>query len=180
MVPNVAKARPKADEEPKPTDPKPKTPPVTKAEVERRVTEIYGLLLEGKSRTTLLQFAVKWGVSVGRIDQLIGKANKVIKAEQSQKRKEIFVRHLAWRAKLYERAFDSKDWRAALAVLDSDAKLRDLFPDNDLKELQRHSILQDALIAGLKARVEAMASEHPPETTPSATAATTAGTGTVG
>ncbi|MFO0796369.1 MAG: hypothetical protein U0804_02765 [Gemmataceae bacterium] len=69
-----------------------------------------------------------WGVSIETIRRYLRLADGRL-AEVADRRREEFVnRHLAQRRMLYARAVQQADYRAALAVLDSEAKLLDLFP----------------------------------------------------
>lgn len=51
----------------------------TKAEQIQRVSEIQGLLLQGYTRSYLLQYSAKWGIAERQVDNYIAEANINIK-----------------------------------------------------------------------------------------------------
>lgn len=103
----------------------------TEAEVSQRVEAILRLRIDGAAFADLREFAGEqgWGVSDSMLRKYIEKANKLLKERTERSRSHTLRLHRARREALYARALQAADFRTALAVLDSDAKLIGLFPD---------------------------------------------------
>ena len=65
-----------------------KYPKTEKAELSRRITEVYKLLMGSYKRVEICQYASKkeWGVDVRTVDRYIAKATKKIEEEQFESR----------------------------------------------------------------------------------------------
>jgi hypothetical protein len=61
----------------------------TDAEVERRVTDVYNLLLIGTSRAGIPQFASRWDVDARSVDMYIRRAKNQIKKQAAVQRDEV-------------------------------------------------------------------------------------------
>jgi hypothetical protein len=131
----------------------------TAAIVARRVEEVLRIRLDGAEFWDVLQYIAEkqeagegvWAVPDGEkpiaertVWWYIQRADKLL-AETFRKeagRKKLLRRHLAQRRNLYAKALNQGDVRAALAVLDSEAKLLDLYPKpedalrRDIEELK--------------------------------------------
>src|SRR5262249_10904559 len=118
----------------------PKQP--TRAQVEARVTEILRIRLEGAEiwdvreyvREREQQESSPWQLAEGQksltdsqLWRYIARADKEIAASCHASRKKLLRRHLAKRRNLYAKAVRTGDYRAALAALESEAKLQGLF-----------------------------------------------------
>ncbi len=98
------------------------------AEVQQRVEQVLPLMLDGKTFAEIVQFAADSGWNVGerQLRNYVFKANCVLSATLETNRRILLARHIAMREVLYGRAVEEKDIRAALAVLDSLAKVQGL------------------------------------------------------
>ncbi|HVS37417.1 MAG TPA: hypothetical protein VMS17_17780 [Gemmataceae bacterium] len=70
-------------------------------------------------------------LSDSQLWRYMAKADKLIAESCRAPRKKLLRRHLAQRRNLYAKAVNQGDVRAALACVDSEARLLDLFPDKD-------------------------------------------------
>jgi hypothetical protein len=61
-------------------------------------------------------------------------ADKLLDKTLEKNKQNLLNRHIGMRRALYARAMESGDWRAALAVADSEARLLALFPDRPARE----------------------------------------------
>lgn len=135
----------------------------TKAVVVRRVEEVLRIRLDGAEFWDVREYAREkeqeagsaWQLpeggkplSDGQLWRYIGMADKMIAGSCRASRKRLLRRHLAQRRNLYAKAVSQGDIRAALAVLDSEAKLTGLFEDElnrmveklaqQIEEIKRH------------------------------------------
>lgn len=94
-------------------------------------------------------------LSESQIRRYVAKANDLIGESCRARRKQLLRRHLARRRNLYAKAVSQGDIRAALACLDSEAKLLGLFDD----EVTR-------LIDQLQKDIETLKASHDPSNTP--------------
>lgn len=100
----------------------------------KRVETIVGKIVEGTRRAEICEFVmVRWGLGEAQSDRYIAEANAIILAESNKTREQAIADHLAVRQQIRKLALLSKDWRAALAAAQDEAKLRDLYPDAKLK-----------------------------------------------
>jgi hypothetical protein len=120
----------------------PKAKKSDQATVAQRVEEVLQLRLEGRLFHEIVRYgsAKGWGVSERQIQKYIKKSDDLLVERLDKKRKPLLARHIAQRQSLYALALsvaaNSSDCRAALAILDSEAKLRGLFPDTkEVKDL---------------------------------------------
>lgn len=125
----------------------------------RRVDEILKKRLDGAQYHDVAEHAEAngWGIKERQIREYIQKADKIIARRSDRNRRQIIARHIAQRQSLFTRAIKESDLRTALAILDSEAKLRGLFPDKGLKELVKLAVMQSKQIAELKGRLDAHA-----------------------
>src|SRR5262245_40053797 len=104
----------------------------SKAEVRKRVEEVFKLRLGGANLADIVQYASApeqaWGVSERQIANYIKAAEKLIVERYDAKAPCLLNRHLLQRDQLFAHAMGVGDFRTALAVLDSGAKLLGLFP----------------------------------------------------
>jgi hypothetical protein len=116
----------------------------TKALVEARTAELVRIVLDGALwpldiceyvREKQAEVGSCWHVGEGekllsysQIRRYAVKAEKIIGESTRIGRKRLLRRHLAQRRSLYAKAVSQGDIRAALACVDSEAKLLDLFP----------------------------------------------------
>ncbi len=114
----------------------------TKAQVEQRIEEVLRIRVDGAEFWDVREYAREkekeegsaWFVaedgnplSDGQLWRYIGRADKLLAESCRASRKKLFRRHLAQRRNLYAKAVSQGDVRAALATLDSEAKLLGLF-----------------------------------------------------
>jgi hypothetical protein len=101
----------------------------TKATIRQRVEEVLTLRLSGAEFWNIRQFAAEqqWGVSERQLWRYVERSDAILAEHLEADRDKIVRRHVAMRRSLYARAMQTGDWRAALAVLDCEAKLLGLF-----------------------------------------------------
>jgi hypothetical protein len=115
----------------------------TRAQVQARVEEVLAIRLDGaqfwhvreyareKEREEESPWHLKDGqkpLSDGQLWRYIRRADQMLADSCRASRKKLLRRHLAQRRHLYAKAVSQGDTRAALAALDSEAKLIGLFP----------------------------------------------------
>ena len=111
----------------------------TKAEYEKRVTEVYQLLICGTSRAKIVQYtSKKWGISSKQGDNMIAAARKQTILEQDVTRQEALAEELSLRNFLLTSAIKEKRWLTALQVSDSRAKLRGLAIATDQEVMKEY------------------------------------------
>lgn len=127
----------------------------SKATVGRRVEEVLRIRLDGAEFWDLREYAREmeskegsaWHLgegdkplSDGQLRRYIARADRMIAESCRAQRKKLLRRHLAQRRNLYAKAVSQGDVRAALACLDSEAKMAGLFEDEltrQIDELQK-------------------------------------------
>ena len=109
----------------------------SRAEVAKRVKVVLDLRLGGAGRHEIRQYSATmgWGLKPRQVDEYIHRADVMLVEEQKTNRKMVFALHLARREYLYAKAVDAGKLQTALNILDSDAKLRGLYPNKDSKKL---------------------------------------------
>src|SRR5215207_1756416 len=119
-----------------------------KAEMLKRVEEVLRIRLDGAQFHDVSAYAEEkgWGIKERQVRNLMQRADELLVERQDKSRKQVIARHLAQRMALYARALNAADYRTALAILDSDAKLRGLFPEKELKELMKLATAQGGRI----------------------------------
>ena len=143
-----------------------KKPPVraSAVEVSARVEEILRIRLDSAQFHDIKAFAEEkgWNVSLRQLARYIGKADSLLVERNVRSRKRLLARHIAQREAIAARSINSADWRAALAALDSNAKLQGLFIDpRDLKELAKLAAEQGEQIRQMKERIDAAQPQKP-------------------
>ena len=114
----------------------------TKAQVEARVDEILRIRLDGAEIWDVREYVREkeqedgspWQLADGatpltdsQLYRYLAKAEQLIAASSRASRNKLVRRHLAQRRSLYAKAVSAGDYRAALAALESEAKLQGLF-----------------------------------------------------
>lgn len=127
----------------------------TVVEINQRVSEVQGLLLQGRTRSAIVQYGSKWKISSRQIDDYIAKATELVKevnALSTQHNLGIITNNL-W--DVYREARSVGNLAEASKVLMNIAKLRGLDQTTinhviddkrDLQELSDHDL--DALLEG--------------------------------
>jgi hypothetical protein len=107
------------------------------AEVERRVTIVFEMIVKGYSRAQVIEWANKvgsedpsWAVDVRTLDSYMAQARELLKASSETIRAETLGRTLERREDLYHQAVKHMDLKTALAIDQDTAKLLDLYPVN--------------------------------------------------
>jgi hypothetical protein len=104
----------------------------TKAEMRKRVEEVFKLRLAGAEFADILQHASApeqaWGVSERQLWNYVAAADKLIAERFDAKAPHLLNRHLLQRRALYAHAMGAGDFRTALACLQDEAKLEGLYP----------------------------------------------------
>ncbi len=109
----------------------------SRAEVAKRVKVVLDLRLGGAGRHEIRQYSATmgWGLKPRQVDEYIHRADVMLVEEQKTNRKMVFALHLARRQYLYAKAVAAGKFQTALNILNSDAKLRGLYPNKDSKNL---------------------------------------------
>jgi hypothetical protein len=104
----------------------------TKAEVRKRVEEVFKLRLGGANFADIVQYASapeqSWGVSERQVWNYIRAADKLIVERFDARAAYLLNRHLLQRNQLFAHAMGAGDFRTALAALQDEAKLEGLYP----------------------------------------------------
>jgi hypothetical protein len=104
----------------------------TKAEVLKRVNEVFKLRLGGAEFLDIREYADAperaWGVSDTQLRRYIAEADKLCKERFDARADYLLNRHLLQRRQLYAHAMSAGDFRTALAVLRDEAQLEALYP----------------------------------------------------
>ena len=136
------------------------------AVVEKRIAEVFKLLLRGASRDDILQHLAQTDVEAVRtVNWYIGKANaRFVQLSKANSSREL-GRQLSRLEDLYQRVFRIQDYRTALAVAKERNELLGLHPDSKVKHehsgpnggpIQLQRVLpDDELEARLRAIVDA-------------------------
>ena len=133
------------------------------AEVARRVEAVLRIRLDGAQHHDIVAYAEeqKWGVSDRQVRTYIRRADELLVERRDTNRRRLVARHVAQRESLFARAVNGADYRTALAIVDSLAKLQGLFTDaRELKELVRLAAALGARLVELEKRLED-ARRHP-------------------
>ena len=134
--------------EPVPKKPKTRS---TKAEVNRRIWEIYKLRLGGAEFPDLREYVDApdhgWKVSNTQLRRYIAAADKLCERMFDAKASWLLSRHLLQRRQLYAHALGAGDFGTALRVLQDEAKLESLY---DLDLVRRLEALE--AVAPIKKR----------------------------
>jgi hypothetical protein len=104
----------------------------TKAEVRKRVEEVFKLRLGGANFADIVQYASApeqaWGVSERQIWNYIRAADRLIVERFDAKAPYLLNRHLLQRNQVFAHAMGAGDFRTALAALKDEADLEGLYP----------------------------------------------------
>jgi hypothetical protein len=104
----------------------------TKAEVLKRVEEVFKLRLGGAEFADIVQYAAaperNWGVAERQLWNYIRAADRLVRERFDARAGHLLARHLLQRRTLYAHALGAGDFRTALAVLQDEAKLEGLYP----------------------------------------------------
>ena len=117
------------------TEPKSKA---SRAEVAERVAEVLRIRLDGAAFHDVVAYAKEkgWNVSERQCGRYLAQADDLLVDRRDKSRKRTIALHIARRESLYARAVNAADYRTALAVLDSTAKMQNLFAsERELKDL---------------------------------------------
>jgi hypothetical protein len=127
------------------------------AETLKRVEEVLRIRLDGAQFHDIVQYGSEQGWNVGerQIRKYIARADDLLVERQEKSRKRLLARHVAQREALFARALNAADYRTALAVADSTAKLQGLFTDaRDQKELAKLAASQAERLRDLEKRLD--------------------------
>jgi hypothetical protein len=103
-------------------------PKATKAEIERRVDEVYDLLINRVTYRAILGYgAQKWGVKERQMNVYIARARERIRAYTAESGEERLSKAIASYESLYARQMAAKDHSGARQTLDSLNRLQGLF-----------------------------------------------------
>ena len=125
-------------------------------EAAQRVEEVFKLRLGGAEFADIRQFASEpeqnWNVSDRQLWRYIAAADKLVKERFDARAEHLLNRHLLQRRTLFAHAMGAGDFRAALAVLQDEAKLEGLYPPTKTELTGKdggplHFSLEDAVAA---------------------------------
>ena len=148
--------------------PKPKSK-ASSAEVFLRVEEILRIRLDSAQFHDVAEYAKEkgWNVSLRQLARYIRKADELLVERNERSRRRLIARHIAQREGIAARSINSADWRAALAALDSNARLQGLFTDQrDLKELVKLAESQGEQLRQLQERIDVAQHSKPSSPAP--------------
>jgi hypothetical protein len=104
----------------------------SKAEVLKRVEEVFKLRLGGAEFQDIVQYASapeqSWGVSERQLWNYIARADQLVKERFDARADHLLARHCLQRRPLYAHAVGAGDFGTALRVLQDEAKLEGLYP----------------------------------------------------
>jgi len=109
-----------------------KRPPaeVIDGQVQQALRELRKGLSGGSvTRSLALKFKDEWGKSLRRAQDVVGKALKIITAEQRAEVPELRAQAINSTDVVFEKALKAKDWRAAMKALEHKNKLEGLLVD---------------------------------------------------
>jgi len=123
-----------AGDSPEPSERKP-SKKADNATIAQRIEEVLRIRLDGAQMHDIVQYAAEkqWGVSERQLWNYVQRADALLVERMDKDRDKVIARHLSQRQALYARAVNAADLRTALSVLDSEAKLRGLFPEQAAK-----------------------------------------------
>ena len=124
------------------------------ATVAIRVEEVLRIRLDGAQFHDVVHFAAekKWSLCERQLRTYIRRADELLVERQDRSRRRVMARHLAQRQVLFARAVSGADYKTALSVLDSEAKLRGLYPEKDIRELVKLAATQAQKLDELERR----------------------------
>lgn len=108
----------------------------TDAEMVMRISVIYDLIVDGATRSEILQFISKntsWGVSVRTVDNYIQKATKMIEKDAEYDRKRELGKANRRLNKLYNKSLKVTDYKTCLNIQQERNKLFGLYPEKKVK-----------------------------------------------
>ena len=103
----------------------------TAATMEQRVEEVLRIRIDGAALHEVRAYAAQQGWNVGerQLQNYMRKADKLFREQRERRRGLLLSIHHARRESLYARAVNGSDYRVALAILDSMARLDGFFCD---------------------------------------------------
>ncbi|MBA4192594.1 MAG: hypothetical protein C0467_31890 [Planctomycetaceae bacterium] len=130
----------------------------SRLEVAERVEEILKIRLDGAQFHDCVTFAKEkgWNVSERQVGRYISSADELLVERLEKKRKPVIARHIAQRQALFARAVNAADLRTALAILDSECKLRGLFPEAGVKDLLKLLASQEERLRKMEGNSDAV------------------------
>lgn len=107
-------------------------PKSTAAEFERRVSQVYMLLLQGEPRAKIVHFSTQnWGIKAEQAKKYIARARKQMLADLRLDREELRGQAISQRNDLYRKAYKQDRFSTCLQILDSRDRILGLFNDID-------------------------------------------------
>lgn len=108
----------------------------TDAEYNKRINEVFDLVLRGFNRPDILRYASKWKVSSRTVDTYLSEASKMIENTFGQRKKEELINDtLAKLSNLYVKNYELEDFKECRGILETRNKLLGL-NEADLLKLQ--------------------------------------------
>ena len=138
----------------------------TAAEVDRRVNEIFRLKLDGAQFHDIFQYASEnqWDLTERQVREYMRRADEMLRERRTRSRATLKAEHLAMRRALFARTVNAADYRTALAILDSEAKITGLFDDQkELKKLAAEIAARLAQLEGGSGGARTTESGSPPD-----------------
>jgi hypothetical protein len=107
----------------------------TRAETEKRVAEVLNLRLLGAEFRDIKAHAeqAEWNVRDRQLWRYIRKGDRLLARTLERDREKLVNRHVAQRRGLYARAMAVSDYGTALRVLQDEARLLNLYPEQRLQ-----------------------------------------------
>lgn len=135
----------------------PKGKKATNAVISQRVEEVLAIRIDGAQLHDIRRYASEngWGVSDRQLERYIEKADTLLVERRQRKVSRLRAMHIARRESLYARALQAADYRTALAVLQDEAKLQELyFDEKQLRDVKRQ-------VREVSARVKELVPDDP-------------------
>lgn len=113
-----------------------------KAEIERRISQVYRLLLSGYSTSSIEDYSrQQWGITRSCVATYIKRAREQMRKFTDTQREQALAEELELRRELIRRALESGKLAVALQIADSRARLRGLF-DQSANNVVGQQIIQ--------------------------------------
>lgn len=108
----------------------------SKATVLARIEKVFAMRLRGADFGEIRRYAamnqpengLPWNLSDRQLQRYIARADELFARSLERDRERTFARHVAQRRLLYGHALHASDYRTALAILQDEGRLHDLYP----------------------------------------------------
>lgn len=103
-------------------------PKTDAAEVERRITAVYDMIVQGKRRGSIVRFGTeKWGIGERQIEKYIARARAIMVADLEVERDKLLGQAIAQRNDLYRRSHEKEKYWHCLEIAKDREQLLGLY-----------------------------------------------------